>query len=177
MSVIDTLSKRNQVFAEHEFETDLSMMPKLRVMIITCADPRIDPAHLLGLNPGEAAVIRNVGGRITPGTLQNMALLQMVSQAQATPSSGSFDLIILHHTDCGITHLANRPEMLASYFGIDKTELAVKAINNPYASVVVDVAALKANSALPATWSVYGMVYDTSTGRIETVVPPTAQSS
>lgn len=177
MSVIDILTQRNEVFIAQAYTADLSMMPKLRTMIITCADPRVDPAHLLGLNPGDAAVIRNVGGRITPGTLQNMALLQLVGQAQNAPSSGGFDLIILHHTDCGITHLDSKPEMLASYFGIDKAELAAKAVNDPYASVVVDVAALRANPMLPASWSVSGMVYDVTTGRVETVVPPPVKSS
>jgi carbonic anhydrase len=177
MSLIESLTQRNQAFVEHGFEADLSMMPKLRALIITCADPRIDPAHLLGLKPGDAAVIRNVGGRINPGTLQNMALLQLVGQAQNAPSIDGFELIILHHTDCGIIHLDSKPEMLASYFGIDKAELGAKAVNDPYASVVVDVAALKAYPMLPASWSVSGMVYDVTTGRVETVVPPAVKSS
>lgn len=177
MSVIESLVQRNRVFVQHGFEAGLSMMPKLRTMIITCADPRVDPVHLLGLNPGEAAVIRNVGGRITPGTLQNMALLQMVGQAQGTPSQGNFDLIVLHHTDCGIIHLESQPEMLARYFGIDQNELSTKAIHDPYASVVVDVTALKENPMLPKAWFVSGLVYNVTTGEVETVVPPTVKSS
>ncbi|GAB4508259.1 MAG: carbonic anhydrase [Anaerolineae bacterium] len=177
MTVIDMLTRRNQTFVENGFEAGLSMMPQLRAMIITCADPRVDPAHLLGLKSGEAAVIRNVGGRMTPGTLQNMALLQLVGQSQGAPSTANFDLIILHHTDCGITHLEHKPDLLAAYFGIDKTELGAKAIHDPYAAVVIDVAALKANPMLPATWSVSGLVYDVATGHVETVVPPASRSS
>jgi carbonic anhydrase len=176
MTTLNILMERNQTFVENGFDANLPMMPKLRVMIICCADPRVDPAHLLGLEAGEAAVIRNVGGRITPATLQNMALLQMVGQSKGGASSANFDLIVLHHTDCGITHLEDKPDMLASYFGVEKVKLPEKAIHNPYEAVAIDVAVLKENLLLPPTWSVSGMVYDVATGRIETVVAPLKQS-
>jgi len=178
MPTIDTLTQRNQEFAAHQFSAGLPLMPSLRVMIISCADPRVDPANVLGLNPGEAVVIRNVGGRITPGTLQNMALLQAVGEQgpnvvpQSAAAPGDFNLIVLHHTQCGITRLVDKPEMLASYFGIDLVQLADKAVSDPHASVVVDVAALKANPMLPANWTVTGLVYDVTTGLVEVVVPP-----
>jgi carbonic anhydrase len=70
MATFDTLIGRNQDFAAHHFPKNLPLMPTLRTMIIGCVDQRVDPAHLLGLQPGEAIVIRNVGGHITPATLQ-----------------------------------------------------------------------------------------------------------
>src|SRR5260370_14552434 len=70
MSTLDTLLERNHEFAAHRFVAGLPMRPSLRTLIISCADPRVDPVHLLGLEPGEAVVLRNVGGRVTPGTLQ-----------------------------------------------------------------------------------------------------------
>src|SRR5438045_7249003 len=112
MTTFDTLVERNQDFASHEFSKDLSMMPILRAMIIGCLDPRVDPAHLLGLKPGEAVVIRNVGGRITPGTLQTMGMLGRIAQAEGANLGGEFHLILLQHTHCGIAHLEGTPAML-----------------------------------------------------------------
>ena len=67
MNVIDTLTQRNEAFANSRFSAELKIMPSLKTMIIGCVDPRVDPFDIFGLAPGEAAVIRNVGGRITPG--------------------------------------------------------------------------------------------------------------
>ena len=171
MTIFDTLLERNQDFASHEFSKDLPLM-SMRAMIIGCVDQRVDPAHLLGLQPGEAIVIRNVGGRITPATLQTMGMLGRIAQAEGGPPSGEFHLIVLQHTQCGIRHLEGNPEMLERYFGIRQEELSAKAITDPCAAVAVDVAALKAIPALPGSWLVSGLVYDVTTGLVEVVVPP-----
>ena len=171
MTTIDTLMQRNADFAASRFIAGLPLIPTLRTMIISCADPRVDPAHLLGLEVGEAVVIRNIGGRITPSTLQAIGMLGMVAQAEGvTPGSG-LNLIVLHHTDCGITRLESKAEVLAGYFGVNKAELAIKAVNDPRAAVAVDVAVLKANPSLPGGWIVSGLVYNVTTGLVETVVP------
>ena len=172
MTTFDTLVERNGDFASHHFVKDLPLMPSLRAMIIGCVDPRVDPAHLLGLKLGEAVVIRNVGGRITPGTLQTMGMLNRVAQGEGGNPGGEFHLIVLQHTQCGIAHLEGNPDMLAGYFGIGKEGLKAKAITDPYAAVAVDVAALKANPALPGNWLVSGLVYDVTTGLVDVVVPP-----
>ncbi len=172
MTTFDTLLKRNQDFAAHHFLKDLSMMPRLRIMIIGCVDPRVDPAHVLGLGLGEAIEIRNVGGRITPAALQTMGMLSRIAQAEGGPPPGAFHLIVLQHTHCGIAHLQGQPDLLASYFGIDQQALAAKAVTDPHAAVVADVAALKANPALPGNWLVSGLVYDVTTGLVDVVVPP-----
>ncbi len=82
METIETLKERNKHFAAHEFRRGLAMMPALKTMIIGCADPRVDPADVLGLELGDAALIRNIGGRITPATLQTMAMLRLVATAK-----------------------------------------------------------------------------------------------
>ena len=147
-------------------------MPRFRAMIIGCVDPRVDPAHLLGLGLGEAVVIRNVGGRITPATLQTMGMLGRIAQAEGGPPAGEFHLIVLQHTQCGIARLEGTPDMLASYFGIGEEGLLAKAVTDPHAAVAVDVATLKAIPALPGNWLVSGLVYDVTTGLVEVVVPP-----
>ncbi len=172
MITIDTLTKRNHDFASHRFAAGLTLMPTLRTMIVSCVDPRVDPAYVLGLEQGEAVVIRNIGGRITTATLQAMAMLQTIAQVQGANLGSGFNLLVLHHTDCGITRLEAKPDMLAGYFGIGKAELETKAVTDPRAAVAVDVAALKANPLLPREWVVSGLVYDVTTGLVETVVPP-----
>ncbi len=146
-------------------------MPLLKTMIVGCVDPRVDPADIFGLKLGEAAVIRNVGGRITPATLQLMSMLRTVAKESGGDLGHGWNLIVLHHTDCGINCLAHSPEMLAKHFGVGTADVETLAITDPYKAVAVDVAALKANPLLPGEFTVTGLVYDVSTGFIETAVP------
>lgn len=182
MGTFDTLITRNKAFATHEFVTSSSLEPTLegtlrtaKALIVACADPRDDPAYVLGIAPGEAVVLRNIGGRITPGTLQLMALLGRIGEVAGENAGGGdeFHLIVLQHTDCGIKRLAGNPDMLASYFGIDKEALQSKAVTDPRAAVAADVATLKATPALPGEWLVSGLVCDVATRLVETIVPPT----
>jgi carbonic anhydrase len=172
MNTVDILTERNADFAAHEFVAGLPLMPTMGTMIIGCVDPRVDPAHILGLEPGEAVVIRNVGGRITPATLQELGMLAAIPRAAGATAGGPLNLVVLHHTDCGITRLAGSPDMLAGYFGVGAEELRAKAVSDPRAAVAADVAALRATPALPDNWIVSGLVYDVATGRVETVVAP-----
>jgi carbonic anhydrase len=148
-------------------------LPKVRAIIIGCADMRVDPAHVLGIKPGEAVVMRNIGGRITPGLLEQLGLLGRIGEvAGAVPGGGEFHIIVLQHTDCGITRLAGDPAMLTRYFQIQDPELKAKAVTDPRAAVAVDVALLRTIPALPAEWFISGLVYDVKTGLVEIVVPP-----
>jgi carbonic anhydrase len=167
------LSKRNADFAASAFRADLRINPYGNMMVIGCVDPRVDPAHVLGLSNGEAAVIRNVGGRITPATLRMMAMLTKVSQAnEDSRPAGVWNLVILHHTDCGMTDLAPYPDLLAEYFEIPPDELAAKSVSDPIGSVRVDAGVILAKTRRPASL-LSGLVYDVATGLVETVVAPT----
>lgn len=174
MNTIDTLIQRNHEFATHRFVSGLPMLPTLRTIIISCADPRVDPVHLLGLEPGEAIVLRNVGGRVAPGTIQLLRmLLQVPTGAPAGDNAVSpFNLIVLQHTDCGITRLASNTALMSGYFGILSEELPAKSLLDPRAAVAVDIATLRAIPDLPPTLLVSGLVYDTETGLVDVVTPP-----
>ncbi|MEK7954420.1 carbonic anhydrase [Luteolibacter soli] len=169
MNAVEELTRRNSAFAASRFIAGLKMMPSLKTTIIGCVDPRVDPSALFGLAPGEAAVIRNVGGRIFPSTLQTMAMLRTVSRSNGAEMGEGWNLIVLHHTDCGINCLVHSPEILAKHFGVEASGLDELAITDPYRSVALDVAALKSNPQLPAGVIITGMVYDVSTGVVETV--------
>ena len=180
MNNLDRMLERNKDFAAHQSAAGTLMpslpqaMPNVRAIIIGCADMRVDPSHVLGIKPGEAVVIRDIGGRITPGLLEQLGLLGRIGQvAGAIPGGGGeFHLIVLQHTDCGITRLANDPTLLTRYFQIPDGELKTKAVSDPRAAVAVDVASLRAIPALPGEWLVSGLVYDVATGLVEIVVPP-----
>jgi carbonic anhydrase len=181
MSNLDSMLKRNKDFAAQQSAAGTLMpslpraMPNVKAVIIGCADMRVDPAHVLGIKPGEAVVIRNIGGRITPGLLEQLGLLGRIGEVagEIPGGGGEFHLIVLQHTDCGMTRLAGNPAMLTHYFQIQEGELKKKAVTDPRAAVAVDVAALRAIPALPGKWLVSGLVYDVATGLIEIVVPPT----
>ena len=172
MDFLQTLAQRNAAFANSDFSADLKIIPSRKTMIIGCVDPRVDPMDVLQLQPGEAAVIRNVGGRVNPALLETMAILRTVSRVGGSEVGEGWNLILLHHTDCGITGcLHHAPELLAKHMGVAPQELAALEIDDPYKAVAVDVAALKANPNLPGGFTVSGLVYDVATGRIDTVVP------
>jgi carbonic anhydrase len=180
MNSLDSMLQRNKDFAAQQSAAGTLMpslpraLPNVKAIIIGCADMRVDPGYVLGLKPGEAVVIRNIGGRITPGLVEQLGLLGRIGEvAGETPGGGGeFHLIVLHHTDCGITRLARDPAMLAHYFQIQEGELKRKAVTDPRAAVAVDVAALRAIPALPVDWLISGLVYDVATGLVEIVVPP-----
>jgi carbonic anhydrase len=119
-------------------------------------------------------VMRNIGGRITPGLLEQLRLLGRIGQiaGEIAGGGGEFHLIVLQHTDCGITRLAGDPAMLARYFQMEEGELKSKAVTDPRAAVAVDVALLRAIPALPGDWLVSGLIYDVATGLVEVVVAP-----
>src|SRR5262249_13984265 len=172
MTVLETLMERNADFAAHRFPSGLKINPTLKTMVICCVDPRVDPTIVLGLELGEAAVIRNVGGRVTPATLKTLAMLGRVGQANGGGPGLGWDLVVLHPTDCGMTDLAAFPDLLAEYFKISKDQLDTKAVSDPIASVKIDVAVLTGTPFLPGGFLVSGLVYDVDTGWIETVVAP-----
>jgi carbonic anhydrase len=180
MNNLDRLLQRNKEFAVQESAAGALMpslpraIPNVKAVIIGCADMRADPAHVLGIKPGEAVVMRNIGGRITPGLLEQLVLLRRIGEVagEIMGGGGEFHLIVLQHTDCGMTGLAGDPAKLAHYFQIQEGDLKSKAVADPRAAVAGDVAALRAIPALPGAWLLSGLVYNVATGLVEIVVPP-----
>ena len=172
MTTVDTLTARNHRFAASGRHAGLQMFPRLQTIVVGCVDPRVDPAAVLGIELGDALVIRNVGGRFTPDTLQTMAALRMIAEAEGAGPGPGWNLIVLHHTDCGITRLDEHADLLANVLGVGPGGLAAKAVGDPVAAVAADVAAIRANPFLPATFVVSGLVYDVATGLVDVVVPP-----
>jgi len=180
MNGFDSMLQRNKNFAAQQSAMGTLMpslplaLPNVKAIIIGCADMRVDPAHVLGIRPGEAVVIRNIGGRITPALLEQLGLLGRIGEVagEIPGGGGEFHIIVLQHTDCGITRLTGNPALLAHYFQIQEAELKTRAVTDPRAAVAFDVALLRAVPALPGEWLISGLVYDVATGLVEIVLPP-----
>ncbi|WP_045821293.1 carbonic anhydrase [Williamsia herbipolensis] len=151
--------------------TARALMPALRTIVIGCVDPRVDPELLLGAQVGEVAVIRNVGGRVTPGVLDELAMLRSVTQAAGGDLGAGWEVIVLQHTDCGITRLAGDDATLAGFLGVRADEVGSKSVGDPRAAVAHDVGILDGETRLGAGLRVSGMVYDVTTGLVDAVRP------
>jgi carbonic anhydrase len=174
MSATDTLIQRNANRSRDLSGESLEISPGLRALVLTCADHRVDPAHVLGLNLGEAVILRNAGGRVTTALIQNLAVLATVAAVEGL--EGGFELVVMHHTDCGLSRLGG-PQyagLLANYFGISDEDVPDRHVTDPVASVRADIELLRSNPLLPRTLVAAGIVYDLESGRAEIVCPAEA---
>lgn len=174
MNHFDSLIERSVEFSENGFADGLKMLPSKQTLIVGCVDPRVEPADIFDLLPGEAVVIRNVGARINPALVETMAILRTVAQSRGKDLGEGWNLVLLHHTDCGIIGCYDHaPDLLAKHLGTSVDALEVLAIKDPHAAVRLDVETFRANKDLPDGIMVSGLVYDVANGRTEVVVPPT----
>jgi carbonic anhydrase len=171
MTALATLTDRNRGYAAAHSGKRPTLEPSLRTLILCCADHRADPAHVFGLMPNEAIVIRNPGGRVTPDFLRSLAVLATVAMTENLSAS---ELIVMQHTDCGLSHLSpeTNADVLASFFGVTPDEVANQQLDDPREAVRSDVSLLRSNPLIPGTLVISGLVYDVDTGRVETIVPP-----
>lgn len=153
-------------------------LPRRQVVLLTCLDHRIDPAAVFGLDPGDAPVIRNAGGRVTPAVVQDIAFLAFLAdqlRGGGDPATGElFEVAVVHHTQCGTGFLADPGfrARAAEATGIPDADLAATAVADPAVTVRADVERLLESAQLPAGVSVSGHVHDLGTGRVSTVIGP-----
>ncbi len=168
------LLDRNRIFADRFDKGNLTIRPRMSTILLTCVDSRVDPAHLMGLGLGDAVVIRNAGGRITPAVMKDLAVLGVL--AANMPGAGAMQpqLVVIQHTDCGMSRLANPPiqEQVAKKLDLSLDEVAAMAINDPTTSVQDDIERLRHTPGTPDQLVVSGFVYDVKNGTINQVVPP-----
>ncbi|HEY0815244.1 MAG TPA: carbonic anhydrase [Pseudonocardia sp.] len=173
---IDEVLAGNAAFTATGRFQGLRMMPRRQLLVIGCADPRVDPESVLGLELGDAAVVRNIGGRVTPPTLATLAGLATVGRLQMQASAGGppmgspgLDVVVLHHTDCGILRLAEDPNALAGFLGTDVEQVRAMHVGDPAAAIRHDVGVVR--ETVPGI-RVWGLVYDVATGRVEIMARP-----
>jgi carbonic anhydrase len=173
MAHIDPLLKRNKDFATTGAHEAASIVAKHPVYVITCLDPRTDPSAFLELKLGDAMVIRNAGGRVSPDVLKDLAYIGYLSKA-VIPGGPQFEVAVVHHNQCGTHFLADEKfrRGFADLIGGDDAALAAEAVVDPGETVRFDVELLRsATDVLPPTITVSGHIYDVTTGLITTIIP------
>lgn len=164
--------ERNRVFAAEGGHREAVVFPRLGLFVVTCLDPRVDPAHFLGLALGDAMVVRNVGGRVTPEVINDVSFIGQLAE-NVLPEGPLFEVAVIQHTQCGSGAFADATfrRRYAERIGVDETTLREHAILDPAATVTRDVERLRTARAIPERVAVSGHVYDVVTGLVETVVP------
>ena len=162
--------ERNRAFAAAGGHEGAVVFPNLRLFVITCLDPRVDPAHFLGLELSDAIVVRNVGGRVTPEVINDIAFIGQIAET-VLPDGPLFEVAIVHHTQCGAGALADETfrHDYAQRIGADESELVDQAVLDPAATVTSDVQRLRSAAAIPPRVTVSGHVYDVVTGLMQTI--------
>lgn len=175
MSDIQTLIERNQSFAGKGLHHDLGMMPRFKTIVLTCMDARIDPAHFLQLDLGDAVVLRNAGGRVTPAIIEDVALLAGFA-AVATGNPVPLHLAVIHHTQCGLERLADPQARrhFAGKSGLDEPTLHRMGIHNHDQAMRDDLEKIRASQTIPDTVTVTGYLYDPVTGLMKNHTPVAA---
>jgi carbonic anhydrase len=163
--------ERNRAFAAAGGHVGAVVFPAMRLFVITCLDPRVDPAHVLGLDLSDAIVVRNVGGRVTPEVIDDVAFIAQIAE-NVIADGPLFEVAVIHHTQCGSGALADDDfrRRYADRIGADEAALRERAILDPAATVATDVERLRSAPAVSPRVTVSGHVYDVTTGLVQTVV-------
>ena len=162
MAVIDQLLENAESYATSFDQGDLPLPPARKIAVVACMDARLNPYGLLGLNEGDAHVIRNAGGVITDDEIRSLAISQRLL--------GTEEIMLIHHTDCGMLTFRDddfRHEV-AEETGI-KPEWPAEAFDDLDQDVRQSIARIKASPFIPRKDSVRGFVYEVETGRLREV--------
>jgi carbonic anhydrase len=162
MSVIDELVHNAESYAEHFDKSALPLPPAKRVAIVACMDARLNPYGLLGLQEGDAHVIRNAGGVVTDDEIRSLAISQRLL--------GTEEIMLIHHTDCGMLTFEDDDfrKSVEDDCGI-KPGWAAEAFPNLEDDVRQSIARIKASPFIPRKDQVRGFVYEVETGRLREV--------
>jgi carbonic anhydrase len=162
MSATDGLLANNAAYAEKFDKGGLPLPPAKKVAIVACMDARVMPALILGLQEGDAHVIRNAGGVVTDDEIRSLAISQRLL--------GTEEIILIHHTDCGMLTFSDDEfrRAIQDDTGIKPTWSA-EAFGDLEEDVRQSVARIKASPFIPNKDSVRGFVYDVQTGKLNEV--------
>ena len=162
MSAIDTLLANNATYAASFDKGDLPLPPATKVAVIACMDARLNVFGALGLQEGDAHVIRNAGGVVTDDAIRSLAISQRLL--------GTEEIVLIHHTGCGMLTFNDEAfkRSIQDETGI-KPEWAAEAFDDLDEDIRQSIARIKANPFLPHRDSVRGFVYDVNTGALREV--------
>ncbi len=162
MSTTDELLQNNASYAESFDKGDLPVPPAKGVAVVACMDARLNVYGMLGLQEGDAHVIRNAGGVITDDEIRSLTISQRLL--------GTREIILIHHTDCGMLTFSDDEvkQQIQEDVGI-KPEFALEAFSDLEGDVRQSIARIQHNPFIPHKDSVRGFVYEVETGRLREV--------
>ena len=162
MSVTDQLIDNNKQYAASFDKGDLPMPPGRKLAVLACMDARLDPNKILGLEEGDAHVIRNAGGVATDDAIRSLVISQRLL--------GTEEIVLVHHTDCGMLTFADDEvkAQIEAETGI-RPPFALEAFPDVEGDVRQSMARIKASPFIPRKESVRGFVYDVRTGALTEV--------
>jgi carbonic anhydrase len=162
VSVTDDLLANNAQYAE-TFSGPLPLPPSKGVAVVACMDARLNVYGVLGLQEGEAHVIRNAGGVVTDDEIRSLTISQRLL--------GTSEIILIHHTDCGMLTFTDDAfkKSIQDETGI-KPEWAAEAFSDPDDDVRQSIARIKASPFVPKKDAIRGFVFDVATGKLNEVV-------
>ncbi|MGI8984204.1 MAG: beta-class carbonic anhydrase [Acidimicrobiales bacterium] len=161
MSEIDRLLEANQAYTASFAGDNLPAPPARRVAVVTCMDARLNPAEFLGLERGDAHVIRNAGGRATDDALRSLIVSHTLL--------GTLEIAVIHHTGCGMLAFTN-DELRARLAGRgDAGGIDFLPFSDNEASVREDVERIRSSPFIPGSVTVSGYIYDLATGALTAV--------
>jgi carbonic anhydrase len=162
MDTIDQLLENNRAFADGLAERHLSVEPSRQLAVVTCMDSRLDVFAALGLGDGEAHVLRNAGGVITDDVIRSLAISQR--------RLGTRDVMLIHHTDCGMQKLTDdgfRTELLETT-GVAPA-FAIESFKDAEENVRQSIRRVRTSPFIPHRDNVRGFVYDVDTHRLREI--------
>jgi carbonic anhydrase len=159
MSATDELLANNERYATSIDKSDLQMPPRRPVAVVACMDARLHVSALLGLEVGDAHVIRNAGGVVTDDVIRSLTISQRLL--------GTREIVLIHHTDCGMLTFKDDEvkAQITAEVGI-RPAFALEAFPEAEADVRQSIARIKASPFIPHHDSVRGFIYDVKTGRL-----------
>lgn len=164
MALADDLLTRNRIYAESSFSGPRPLRPRRALAVVACMDSRMDMFELLGLENGDAHVLRNAGGVVTDDVIRSLAISQRLL--------GTSGIVLVHHTDCGMQKLGDdefRDELEAAT-GM-RPSFAIESFRDPYDDVRRSMARLDHSPFLATKDEIVGFVYDVETGLLHLVEP------
>ena len=164
MTVIDDLLQNAASYADTFDKADLALPPARRIAIVACMDARLNPHALLGLEEGDAHVIRNAGGVITDDEIRSLAISQRLL--------GTEEIMLIHHTDCGMLTFTDDElrRQIQDETGV-KPAWAAEAFDDLDEDVRQSIARIEASPFIPRKDKIRGFVYEVETGRVREVGP------
>jgi carbonic anhydrase len=162
MSVTDELLRNNEEYASTFDKGDLPMPPGKQIAIVTCMDARLSPYVMLGLEEGEAHVIRNAGGVITDDEIRSLVISQRLL--------GTQEVMLIQHTDCGMLTFSDDEvkQQIQDDVGI-KPHFSLESFSDLDENVRQSIARIQSSPFIPNKESVRGFVYEVETGRLREV--------